>query len=312
MKVLITGASGFIGGHLVEALCKMDGYKITATGRSKIGSYKADLKVAYLALDLSKPLPALNFDVCIHAAGLADDNASESALYLANIEATKNLIAALVNCKIFIFVSSASVYNFRDGLPKKEIDASSTAATSAYGKSKWCAEQVVLAANIPARYILRPRAVYGKGDRVLLPRLEKLIRGKKMYVPGKLEVQTSLTNVLSLAEATIRCLHSQKVGVFVYNVADSTTYLMRNVFKAVANSCANAKLVSVPIWIVKAYAAYQAHFSRNPSFSKQALDYLGFASILDISAIQRDLNYRSESDFYEELPKFISQKFDEN
>ena len=102
MKILVTGGSGFIGGTIARYLAEFENNTIVATGRSNCPSNISAHNIEYLKLSLNEPLPELEFDVCIHSAGLADDKSSNTELYVNNVLATENLIQHLKNCKLFI------------------------------------------------------------------------------------------------------------------------------------------------------------------------------------------------------------------
>jgi nucleoside-diphosphate-sugar epimerase len=123
MKILVTGASGFIGGNLVEMLAADEQNDILATGRSLTNKFDPYPNVTYFQQDLSVAVPDQNCDVCIHCAGLADDRSSIEQFITHNVKATENLLHAVRHCKVLIFISSASVYDFADGKVKFEEDA---------------------------------------------------------------------------------------------------------------------------------------------------------------------------------------------
>lgn len=299
MKILVTGASGFIGGAVVDKLAKSDNYRIEASGRSACTRFDSLENVRYRQLDLSEALPELDCDVCIHVAGMATDQASESELNRHNIYATRNLIASLKGCSCFIFISSASVYDFSDGLYKTEEDASPEKNLSAYGRSKLLAEEVVRESGFPSVYILRPRAVYGPGDRVLLPRILKLLSKKRMLIPGSLRCKSSVTHIANLVQAVELCLHQNKSGQHIFNIADSETYEMREVFAEIAyRHAGHRNLVSIPICLIHFLIWTTQRLGIKTVLSKQSVDYLNQNSVLSTDKIQKELNYRPAHSFY--------------
>jgi nucleoside-diphosphate-sugar epimerase len=148
MKILVTGASGFIGGNLVELLAADERNDIVATGRSFTNKFDPYPNVAYFQQDLSVAVPDQSCDVCIHCAGLADDRSSIEQFITHNVKATENLLHAVRHCKVMIFISSASVYDFADGKVKFEEDAHMSDQISLYGQSKLLAEEAIGASGI--------------------------------------------------------------------------------------------------------------------------------------------------------------------
>jgi nucleoside-diphosphate-sugar epimerase len=299
MRVLVTGASGFIGSRVVERLSKISAFNITATGRSLHCPVLLPDNVRYLSIDLSQTVPPLHFDACIHCAGLAADHADMKSLHLANVRATENLFVALTDCKVFVHISSSSVYHFADQNAKSEADAHIHPFLSVYGKSKLEAEQTLAHCHVPSVYVLRPRAVYGRGDRHLLPRICKLVKANRLFLPGELNVSTSLTHIENLNETILAALHQQRMGTHIYNVCDAQTYQMRDVFEQIAFWCTQGQLKSthiIPAFLLRSVVFLSRYWSaltaKPPLLTAQSLDYLQFSSRLDISLVQRELGVR--------------------
>ncbi|MBQ4224623.1 MAG: NAD-dependent epimerase/dehydratase family protein, partial [Prevotella sp.] len=151
-RILITGASGFIGSFIVEeALAK--GMEVWAAVRkSSSRAFLTDSRIHFIELTLSdasrlqKQLGSHAFDYVVHAAGVtkclhADD------FYKVNTQGTKNLVEALLAThqplRRFVYLSSLSIYGpVRDQQPYEEIrDTDTPQPNTAYGRSKLAAEQ---------------------------------------------------------------------------------------------------------------------------------------------------------------------------
>jgi nucleoside-diphosphate-sugar epimerase len=219
---------------------------------------------------------------------------------------TENLLNALSNCQCFIYISSSSVYDFSDGKSKKETDFGHAYKLSLYGKSKLRAEELVMRSDIASIYILRPRAVYGKGDRVLLPRILHQIKGNKMFVPGDLNVQTSLTHIDNLSEAIKLCIQKQLPGVSIYNVSDNKTYNLRAIFGAILKAkTGKGKMIHIPVSIIKTIINIQRIVGQRSNITNQSLNYLCQNSVIDNSKIYNELGYRGTKNFFESLPEIL-------
>lgn len=308
MTILVTGASGFIGGHVVEQLAKQNAHCIIATGRSKTDRFRELKHVHYIPLDLSQSMPEQLCDVCIHAAGLADDQSTREQLEQSNVDATARLLQSIPQCKVFIYISSASVYDFSDGKIKHEHDAHLDADLSFYGRSKLNGEKIVQESNIQSLYVLRPRAVYGPGDRVLMPRILKLVRANRILVPGAFNALSSLTHVQNLFEAVELCMQQAKAGQHIYNLADATAYRLKEVIGAIAYHKYNHKnFVHVPIPIVRASMYLQQALGRKPVVTRQSLNYMTQDSILSIDKARTELGYRATFNFFSSLDQLNIQ-----
>lgn len=160
-NVLITGAGSYLGTHIARELSCAD--------------------MSTSTLDMRKPLPEAAFtgyDTVIHVAGIVHQQETDSnaALYdQVNRElAVKTAaLAKTQGVKQFIFFSSMSVY----GLNVGHITAQTAPApNTAYGRSKWAAEQELAALNDDSFHVavLRPPMIYGRGCRGNYPRLRAL------------------------------------------------------------------------------------------------------------------------------------------
>jgi nucleoside-diphosphate-sugar epimerase len=303
MRILVTGASGFIGGDVVVNLAEQNVYSVIATGRTETSKFDLLPNVNYLKLDLARDDYKIECDACIHCAGLADDRSTDSELYYSNVLTLNNLLLSIKNCKIFIFISSSSVYNFIDNKIKTEMDAQFHQQLSPYGKSKLEAENIVLASGINNLYILRPRAVYGKNDRVLLPRILKLVKSKYMFIPGKLNVRTTLTHIDNITSAIGCILNSKKSGNHVYNIGDDETYNLKSIFAAIGEKKIGSQpvFISIPYALLLILSKLSVFLKIKTNFSQQSLQYMSNDSVLDMSKIKKDFPLVRKKYFYNSL-----------
>lgn len=234
MKVLITGAAGFLGSHIVDQ-CLEQGVEVRVIVRKSSDlSYLKTLgsKIEYSFGDLTD-VAAVNesaegIQVIYHSAGRVRDYGNYSDFYSANCTATHNLLEAsrLKGVKRFVFISSPSIFadehdhlNLDESIPYPQHFA------NYYAKTKALAEQEVLEANCPQLVTcsLRPRGVWGPRDKTgFMPKLMgSLAKGKlKNLAPGK-RVLTSLCHVENIANACLAAAVSPNVGGQAYFITDS-------------------------------------------------------------------------------------------
>ena len=177
MKILITGASGFIGSFIVEEALRR-GFETWAAMRgSSSKRYLQDERIPFIELDLSsrkqleEQLKGHTFDYIVHAAG-ATKCLNPDDFYKINYEGTKNLAEALIALQMpvkrFIYLSSLSVFGaIKEQQPYQEItEHDLPRPNTAYGKSKLKAEQFLdtLGSHLPC-IILRPTGVYGPREK---------------------------------------------------------------------------------------------------------------------------------------------------
>ncbi len=175
MKALVTGATGFIGSHLVDALIR-EGFEVTCLIRNQsnlkfLSAFNVKLISGDCTVKESLEDAVKDIDYVFHIAGLTKAHC-EADFFNANVKGTENIVQAVLKnnsrIKRFIYLSSlAAAGPSRDCNSLKE--DCEPAPVSVYGKTKLQGEKIVIAHKdkIPIT-IIRPPAVYGPRDRDLL------------------------------------------------------------------------------------------------------------------------------------------------
>ena len=175
MKILITGASGFIGSFIVEEALNRGFETWAAVRKSSSREWLQDERIHFIELNLSskeqlvEQLQGKDFDYVVHAAGVTKC-LNKADFHRINTEGTKNLADALLETgmplKRFVFVSSLSIFGaIREQQPYEAIRESDTPQpNTAYGKSKLEAEKYLTTTTLPY-IILRPTGVYGPREK---------------------------------------------------------------------------------------------------------------------------------------------------
>jgi len=289
MKIIITGATGSLGAYLTRWF-SATGHEVIAVGRIEKPPAALKKYAAYLRADITVPFSLPQADVCIHTAALADDKAKDADLYKTNVWGTKNVANAAKKCNSFIQISSSSVYLNSNHLLTEEMAGEKPGEKlSDYGKSKLLAEDILkntFRGN--SCFILRPRGIYGAGDKVLLPRLLKLVQNNKMISAGSMNVKLSMTHFSNFAMAVESCLHSEKNGLHTYNVADDKIYVLHDVVQKLLTAIYACELPEkrIPLWILKGMAVLKMK-GVTPLF----LHTVSKSLALDISKIKQEMNY---------------------
>ncbi|HWB43620.1 MAG TPA: NAD-dependent epimerase/dehydratase family protein [Gemmatimonadales bacterium] len=171
MKALVTGATGFVGSHLVEAL-RRRGDQVTALVRSPAKAAALEpLDVRLVAGDLDDPASLARAvegqELVFHVAGLVAAR-SESEFMRCNRDGTESLLAAGAAAGVSRFVLVSSMAAGGPATPGRPLTGAEPARpVTAYGRSKLAAEAAVTAGSLPW-VILRPPTVYGPRDREVL------------------------------------------------------------------------------------------------------------------------------------------------
>ena len=175
-KILITGATGFIGSFIVEEAINR-GYEVwAAVRRTSSKKYLQEPGIHFIELDfgsekkLKEQLNGHDFDYVVHAAGVTKCLHSEE-FFRTNTEGTKNLVNALIKLDMplqrFVFVSSLSILGaIHEDMPYKDItDNDTPQPNTAYGRSKLMAEEYLRSLKDFPFVILRPTGVYGPREK---------------------------------------------------------------------------------------------------------------------------------------------------
>ncbi|HMA50979.1 MAG TPA: NAD-dependent epimerase/dehydratase family protein, partial [Magnetospirillaceae bacterium] len=224
-RALITGATGGLGRVLVPLLLE-NGYAVRATGRdSTIGAELASQGAQFYAADLAETDPApmtSGIDVVFHLAALSSPWGRREIFHAVNVEATRRLLAAAksAGCSAFIYASTPSIYaERRNRLGITERADLPARFANDYAATKFAAERAVLSADEPGfrTLALRPRAIVGQFDTVLLPRLLRAARLGRIMIPGDGKALIELTDARDVAAAFLAAdrtgAHGQAVNI---------------------------------------------------------------------------------------------------
>lgn len=314
MRVLITGASGSLGAYLVRHYAQ-SGHQVIAVIRNEVPE-ELEAYASVIRADLSGPIERFpDADIVIHSAALVSDSELESSLYRINVLGTEQVLAASTHIPVFVYISSSSVYSHLDRAQhESDLPDSPVYLNSAYGRSKWYAEQVVQSLNEGpiSRYILRPRAIYGPGDRVLFPRIRRLRKGPFLILPGGLKAVTSLTHMKNLARVIDQILAevptSLERKVEIFNVADPEAYELGYVVKTLVGAAAGKRLITlgVPLGPLAFVARVLAWLGIRTRLTRFAIANFRKGQVLDTTALSNRFPDVELTSFEEEKDDVIA------
>ncbi len=263
MKVLVTGASGFLGSHVVERLTKR-GDSVRVLVRKTSNKKFLDtlgVEYAYGAIeDLAAVEEAVKgVDAIVHSAGIVKARTKDE--YVAtNVTGTKNLLeAAKKHCpalKRFVHVSSLEAAGpSADGLP---IAVTQENPCTEYGRSKLLAEKACLAFKDDlAVTILRPTAIYGPRDVEILEAFRSVKR-RVLPITGDGSVKYTFIYGPDCAEACIKAIDAAVPSGSIFFVADGDVWQQKDMMAKMEEAFGRRAFMrqGIPFGVVKAAAFF--------------------------------------------------------
>ncbi len=239
LRVLVTGANGFVGSNIVEQ-CLRAGMIVSTTGRKDADG---ELLPGYFKADVTKPdslAEAMSkVDCVIHSAGMAHQfkkAKDDTQFFKNNTLGTENvaLSAARAGIRHFVLISSVNVYGARSAESRGEAEICNP--QGAYAQSKYQAEQramEIIGQTGACLTILRLAVVYGEGDRGNVLRLMRAIDRRLFVWIGRGANLKSMIHCEDVGRACATVLLSPCEGINVYNVA-APAHTMREIVEGIA------------------------------------------------------------------------------
>lgn len=260
-KILITGASGFIGSFIVEEALNR-GFEVWAAVRkSSSRQFLQDERLRLIELDLDsenrlkEQMKDCRFDYVVHAAGVTKC-LNKADFRRINTEGTKHLVKALsaldMPLKRFVYLSSLSIMGaIREQQPYTEILESDTPKpNTAYGKSKLEAEQWLETQNVPY-IILRPTGVYGPRERDYFM-MAKSIKAHTDFAVGYKQQDITFVYVTDVIQAVFLALENGQTGR-KYFLSDGEVYQSSTFSDLIRHELGNPWWIRItaPIWLLR-------------------------------------------------------------
>lgn len=325
MRLLVCGATGFLGSHVARRLARRDDVaEVVATGRTRRAVHDvAHAKVRYVLGDLADPatVAALFAPAPTHVVNCASLSAPwgrRADFERANVDTQRLLVRAAEahGVERFVYVSSPSVYALRGRrLGVRESDPLPRRYASPYARTKAAAERL-LAASALAYVTLRPRALVGAGDTVIVPRLLRAHRAGRLRVVGTGRNVIDLTPVRSVAAAVERALAADLPPAALreaYNVTNGAPVelwpTINGVLARLGEPLVRGRL---PRWLgLAAAAATELRATLTPGRPEPALTRYGIrvladSTTLDIAKARRLLGYAPAQSLDEALDEYVA------
>ncbi len=253
MNILISGATGFIGRHLVEELAKSKDNHIFCIvrnlDRAKIlKPYNVELIYADITRkDTMEKIINYTIDVVFHCAGFVQ-NKDCYLLEKINVLGTKNMCDLALNMKAdrFVYLSSIAVISGNDEIPLCE-DLPHK-ATNIYGESKIKAEQEVLRYREKGlkSIIIRPCMVYGEGEPHLTKTILLLLKFRMLPLINKGCNKFHLVYVKNVVDLMIYSLSKEGFLEGTFFIADKDVLTVKEVFTIFSEAINSSPPINIP------------------------------------------------------------------
>ena len=318
-KVLVTGATGFLGKYVVKELVE-HGYQVRAFGRnSKVGRSLENSSVSYFQGDLTKADDVLEackgMDLVVHAGALSTVWGPWEDFYQANVLGTKYVLEACRQTDIqrLVYVSSPSVYAApKDQLAIKESDAPEENNLNNYIRSKLASEKLFKDYPDVPSIILRPRGLFGIGDTSILPRVINL--SQKIGIPliGDGRQLMDMTCVENVALAIRLAIEAPEAKGEVYNITNGEPRAFRDLLEESLTGLGYPiKYRKIPASLISGIASSLEFLYKNlnlkgePPLTRYTYYLLRYSQTLDISKAERELGYRPKINISEGIEQYV-------
>ena len=315
-RVVVTGATGFLGGAVARRLhSTRPRVPVVATGRdaAKGGALAAD-GVEFIALDLVDARRTADViagaDAVVHCAALSSPWGPAADFHAANVVATENVARACVAAGVrrLVHVSTPGIYH--DGRPHRGIREDHplpARAVNHYAASKRLAEARLLeitANTAVTTVILRPRAIFGPGDTSLLPRIAAALRRGGLPRIGDGRCIVDMSYIDNVVDAVLLALHAPDTcSGRAYNISNGEPVVIWDVIDRLAVAIAAPPIrraIPAPLARTGASILESAHRlfapEREPALLRYGVELLSVDMTLDIARARAELGYSPRVD----------------
>ncbi len=319
IKVLVTGATGFLGSRLVEHLVDhTNKYSVIGTGRKfSTDNRYAHPNLRYILGDLcDKKFVQTLFDekieMVINCASFSSPWGSKEVFEKANIQTQQHLIDECQKNKIdrFIYISSPSIYfDYTDRLGVTEKTPLPLNLVNNYAITKVKAEGLLKNSGLDYM-ILRPRALIGRGDTVIMPRLIRSHLEGKLRIMGNGDNLVDLTSVSNMTEAIRLSMHSNHKNED-FNISNGKPVVLwdeiNSILKSIGKTTVTKKIPYPIMYGIASLLELKSKFidrRKEPVLTRYGVGVLSKNFTFDISKAQALLGYQAKQTTEEAMDEF--------
>lgn len=316
LKVLVTGAAGFIGSHLVDSLLE-DGISVRSLVKPRSDtSNLAESPSEIIFGDIKDPsslLPAMEgVHTVYHLAAISrfDANVPTTEYYATNVEGTRNVLEAAKQAgvrRVLYTATIEAVGTSKDGAPLTEETPQSP--RNIYGKTKLEAEKLVLDYHRQCgmdTVVVRPPMIYGPRELILCQRLFRIIQHGFYPLIGSGHALTEFCFVKNQVHGIRLAAENGKPG-HVFFISDDRSYTIEEIVNAIASEFGVSVIkphIPVPLALVMGltfeilskilrFYPFVIPQTGRPPFSRKTVEWTSESRLFcDISKAKHELGYR--------------------
>jgi nucleoside-diphosphate-sugar epimerase len=325
--ILITGATGFVGGRMLETFIqKFGNQQVIGTGRNDtmiktwqekgVMIEKGDLSDTVFTQSLFQKNA---IKTVIHVAAKSSPWGTYDSFYQSNVVATRNLLEAATATKVerLIYISTPSIYfNFKDRFGVKEDDPIDYEFVNTYTSTKYEAELLVrkFAKETDLfTVIFRPRAIVGRGDTVIIPRVLRAYELDKLRIVGNGKNMADFTSISNLCNAALLAMKAdEKCNGEIFNITDGEPQNLWDFIRfLLKNMDLRSDLKQIPYPLAYSVAFLQEKFNAifkpevEPALTRYGIGILSKSLTMDISKARQLLGYEPIMTPKESILEFI-------
>lgn len=315
MRIVITGATGSLGSSIMNRLVE-SGHEVIGLGRNnnKIENLKkSGFNVLKCSLENTEEMEQYfgAADCIIHSAAFAAPFGSKNKFINTNVEGTRAVMQSALNMNVnrVIVISSSSVFEKANPNDDHSDELPSKPPSHPYSLSKYRAEQILNGFPTGMWIGLRPRAVFGKNDTTVLPRIKKLINSKRYLVIGNGKTMVDVTCMSNFLDAVECAIDADKSATGrVYNISNGnpleTGYMMSKIAQTTHHSAKARHIPQFPVKILSHAINAIGHLSVGliqPSLTPYSVNQLTKRMVMDISGAKKFLGWVPKQSFEDGL-----------
>jgi len=309
VRIFVTGGSGFVGGHVIEAFAPHhEVWAMARSDRSAAAVERFGARPIRCDLETIEASHLEGCDAVVHSAAHVEEYGRRADFVRVNVDGTRRMLEASQEASVSRFLhvgTEAVLFDGHDLVDADEQTEPPAHHRFLYSETKEAAERLVLAANRDdfTTLSIRPRMVWGPRDATILPAVLRMVEEGSFAWVDQGRHRTSTTHVENLVHAITLALE-RGAGGHAYFVADDEVHTVREFLTAL---CATQGVTlperSIPGWLARSAGAVAEEAwtllgrSGLPPITRLAAAFLSSTVTVRTDKARRDLGYAPVVDF---------------